>query len=50
MIMGYWGQKNASKCFVSSNEDIEIFVDKYLTINQIVFKNKIHNAQIHQHK
>jgi hypothetical protein len=30
--------------------DIENFVDKYLTIDQIILPKDIRNAQIHQHK
>jgi len=32
------------------NEEIEIFVDKYLTIDEIILPKDIRNVQIHQHK
>jgi hypothetical protein len=35
-------------CF--KNEEIKCFVDKYLTIDQIMFPIEIRNMQIHQHK
>ncbi len=42
--------ENAPRYGVSQNEEIECFVDKYLTIDQIMLKHEIHNMQIHQHK
>jgi hypothetical protein len=30
--------------------EIEIFVDKYLTIDEIILPKDIRNVQIHQHK
>jgi hypothetical protein len=44
-----WVQ-NAPTFGVSKSEEIECFVDKYLTTNQIMFSIEIHNIQIHQHK
>jgi len=35
---------------ISSNKDIENFVNKYLTTNQFILQNKIFATQIHQHK
>ncbi len=35
---------------VSKNEEIECFVDKYLTTNQTMLSIEIHNMQTHQHK
>ncbi len=32
------------------NEEIDNFVDKYLTTNQTILPKDIHSAQIHQHK
>jgi hypothetical protein len=32
------------------NEEIECFVDKYLTIDQTMLSIEIHNMQRHQHK
>jgi hypothetical protein len=44
-----WVQ-NALTFGVSKNEKIECFVDKYLTIDQIMLPIEIHNMQIHQLK
>ncbi len=35
---------------ISMNENIEIFVDKYWTINQTIMPKDFRNVQIHQHK
>jgi hypothetical protein len=42
--------ENAPRNDVFQNEDIECFVNKYLTTDQTMFKHKICNMQIHQHK
>jgi len=34
---------------ISMNEEIELFVDKYLTIDHKILLKDIHSAQIHQH-
>jgi DNA polymerase III delta subunit len=44
-----WVQ-NSSTFGVSKNEEIECFVDKYLTTNQTMLSIEIHNMQTHQHK
>jgi hypothetical protein len=46
MTMDYYGSVFGN----SPNEDIENFVNKYLTTYQYFFQNEIHVAQIHQHK
>jgi hypothetical protein len=35
---------------ISSNKDIENFVNKYLTTNQSILQNKICGTQLHEHK
>jgi hypothetical protein len=40
--------ENAYRFGVSKNEKIEYFLDKYLTIDQTMFSNKICSLQIHQ--
>jgi hypothetical protein len=42
--------KNVFRFGIFTNEEIENFVDKYLTIDQTIFKMKICNYQIHQQK
>jgi hypothetical protein len=42
--------KNGPVFGISSNKDIENFVNKYLTTNQFILQNKICATQIHQHK
>jgi hypothetical protein len=42
--------KNVPRFGIFTNEEIEIFVDKYLTIDQSIFNIEICNSQIHQHK
>jgi hypothetical protein len=42
--------RKCSKIWFFQNEEIECFVDKFLTIDQIMLKHKIQNMQIHQHK
>jgi hypothetical protein len=42
--------KNAPHCGISSNEDIEFFTDKYLTIDQTCLELKIRAIQLHQHR
>jgi hypothetical protein len=44
-----WVQ-NALTFSVSKNEEIECFVNKYITTNQTILPIEIHNMQIHQHK
>jgi len=47
---GLLWSKNVSRFGIFTNEEFENFVDKYLTIDQTIFKMKICNCQIHQHK
>jgi len=47
---GLVGVKNALQFGISSNSEVKIFVDTYLTTDQTIFQKEIHNAQIHQHK
>jgi hypothetical protein len=46
MTMDYYG----SIFGISPNENIENFVNKYLTTYQYLIQNEIHVAQIPQHK
>jgi hypothetical protein len=47
---GLLGVKNAPHFGISSNSEVKIFVDTYLTTDQTTFQKEICNAQIHQHK
>ncbi len=46
---GLWS-KDALWFAISSNEEIESFINKYLTIDQTIFKSEIHKTKIYQHK
>jgi hypothetical protein len=41
---------NALQYGIQSNEEIEIFIDKYLTTDRFVFEKNLCSVQIHQHK
>ncbi len=42
--------KNAPQYNISPNEQVNIFVNKYLTTNKIVLENELQTTQIHKHK
>jgi len=48
--MDYHDKKKVSQFGIFSNDDIKIFVDKYLTTYQTIKKSEFHNVQIRQHK